>query len=113
MGHVMSLLSLVIHTLKRFFLPLIFSWVNSGKNNYEEGSMNKIVLLAVVLVIVFFYFQPNVFFNLMIANRLVIIDYSWPLQYLDRRVLSLLSLRYMPVPSLGRYKLYIYNNTGG
>ena len=26
--------------------------------------MNKIVLLAVVLVIVFFYFQPNVFFNL-------------------------------------------------
>ena len=34
--------------------------------------MNKIVLLAVVLVIVFFYFQPNVFFNLINQSKVKI-----------------------------------------
>ena len=34
--------------------------------------MNKIVLLAVVIVIVFFYFQPNVFFNLINQSKVKI-----------------------------------------
>jgi hypothetical protein len=49
----------------------------------------------------------------MVAIKLMNTGCSWPLQYLDGRVLSLLSLRFKAVPSLGWYKLYIYNNTGG
>ena len=41
----------------------------------------------------------------MVANKLVITGDSWPDAYLDGRVLSLLSLRFKAVPSLGWLKI--------